>query len=81
MFILAAFRLFDQEDKGYISKQDLFDVLSLMAGTRIKERSLWQIVEKTFAEADLTGNGKITVKEFSSVLTDDDINIKLSLRI
>lgn len=59
--------MYDIDRDGYISNQELFQVLSMMVGNNLSDVQLQQIVDKTIAEADEDKDGKISFKEFAKV--------------
>jgi len=59
--------VYDIDRDGYISNQELFQVLSMMVGNNLSDVQLQQIVDKTIAEADEDKDGKISFKEFAKV--------------
>lgn len=67
LFILVAFKIYDIDNDGLISGNELFQVLKMMVGSNLTDTQLQQIVEKTVSEADSDGDGKISFEEFQSV--------------
>ncbi|KAL0485251.1 serine/threonine-protein phosphatase 2B regulatory subunit [Acrasis kona] len=70
--IKYCFRLYDVDDDGYISKDDL---LRLFEGSfeedqqpEITEDQLGSLVDATFAEADMDGDNKLSYEEFKSLV-------------
>lgn len=58
------FAVFDQNNDGYISQDELFDVLTKLGEVVTKEE-----VAEMIAEADMDGDGKVNYKEFKQILT------------
>lgn len=76
-----AFRIYDIDGDGYITKAELFEVLKMCVGPNIKEKDLEKIVDQTIQEADiLDKDGRISRAEFAHALECDDVNRKLSIR-
>lgn len=74
-----AFRVYDIDNDGYISNGELFTVLKMMVGNNLSDVQLQQIVDKTILEADEDGDGKISLQEFSKVLSHTDLENKMTL--
>ena len=75
-----AFMVYDIDCDGFISNQELFQVLKMMVGTNLTDVQLQQIVDKTILEADSDRDGKISFDEFSKVLANTDLNSKMTIR-
>lgn len=54
---------------GFIKREELRQVLGMMAGDEIDKEELDSIIEQTFQELDLNGDGRIDIDEFSLVLS------------
>ncbi|ORX90655.1 calcineurin subunit B [Basidiobolus meristosporus CBS 931.73] len=77
--LLYAFKVYDMDRDGYISNGELFLVLKMMVGNNIKDIRLQQIVDKTIAEADQDGDGKISFEEFRKFVETTDIAKQMTL--
>ena len=66
-----AFNVYDIDNDGFISENELFEVLKTMVGDNVKDADLKEIVKRTIQEADTTGNGKLDFTEFQNVLRED----------
>lgn len=81
----VAFRIYDVDEDGYISREDLFTVLKMMVGNNIPDEQLQQIVDTTIKEArnpELEGSREncISRQEFDKVLENTDVESKMSIR-
>lgn len=74
-----AFKVYDIDRDGYISNGELFIVLKMMVGSNLKDQQLQQIVDKTIMEADLDGDGKISLEEFTKMVESTDVSMSLTL--
>jgi serine/threonine-protein phosphatase 2B regulatory subunit len=75
-----AFQLYDIDDDGFITAQDLTEVLTLMVGRHLTPEQIRQIVVKTIDQADLLdGDGKLSFEEFANVIGQTDIENKLAV--
>ena len=66
--ILAAFKLFDRDESGYLDKSELYDILTYKGS----ERSVGlgaQMAREIIAEFDKNGDGVLSVDEFAEALT------------
>lgn len=77
--VLYSFRIFDLNEDGKISKQELSSVLE----SGLKERTmnfhsqqLAQMVEFTFAQADLNGDGHIDLQEYKCLVEKQPAMLK-----
>ncbi|KAL0237052.1 hypothetical protein PCE1_000449 [Barthelona sp. PCE] len=75
-----SFRLYDLDEDGVIRKHELLEVLQTMVGCNLTETQLNSIVDKTFREVDLDGDGEITFEEFSELLKDSDVENRMTIR-
>ncbi len=53
--MMKAFKVFDKDDNGFISKSELKQVMVSLEGNKITEQEL----DEMMSEADLDGDGKI----------------------
>eukprot|EP00771_Trimastix_marina_P002533 gnl/Trimastix_PCT/3668.p1 GENE.gnl/Trimastix_PCT/3668~~gnl/Trimastix_PCT/3668.p1 ORF type:complete len:193 (+),score=16.11 gnl/Trimastix_PCT/3668:78-656(+) len=75
-----AFRVYDVDGDGFVSGDDLFEILQMMVGNSLTPQQLGQIVEKTVQEADLDGDGKLAYEEFIKVLDGMDLETKMTIQ-
>ncbi|XP_004692119.1 PREDICTED: calcineurin B homologous protein 2 isoform X2 [Condylura cristata] len=76
-----AFRLYDQDRDGKISRQEMLQVLRLMVGVQVTEEQLESITDRTVQEADEDGDGAVSFLEFAKSLEKMNIEQKMSIRI
>ncbi|XP_065319836.1 calcineurin subunit B type 1 isoform X2 [Gordionus sp. m RMFG-2023] len=77
----VAFKIYDIDKDGFISNAELFSVLKMMVGNNLKDAQLQQIVDKTIINADTDMDGKISYKEFCSVVGNLDVDKKMVVDI
>ncbi|XP_025416551.1 calcineurin B homologous protein 1 [Sipha flava] len=75
-----AFDMYDIDNDGLISKDELLVILHMMVGANISEEQLSIIADKTISEADINGDGLISFEEFSKTFEKSDIEHKMSIR-
>eukprot|EP00695_Tsukubamonas_globosa_P001403 TRINITY_DN2422_c0_g1_i1.p1 TRINITY_DN2422_c0_g1~~TRINITY_DN2422_c0_g1_i1.p1 ORF type:complete len:178 (-),score=38.22 TRINITY_DN2422_c0_g1_i1:93-626(-) len=75
-----AFRVYDMDNDGFISNVELFNVLKMMVGSNLTDQQLQQIVDKTLLEADEDKDGKISFAEFEKMLTNTDLDTKMTIK-
>ncbi|XP_024133783.1 calcineurin B homologous protein 2 isoform X2 [Oryzias melastigma] len=75
-----AFKLYDQDRDGKISRDELLQVLRAMLGLQVTEEQLQSIAERAIQEADLNSDGAISFDEFKKSLEKVDIEHKMSIR-
>ncbi|XP_050546897.1 calcineurin B homologous protein 1 [Daktulosphaira vitifoliae] len=78
--IKFAFDMYDVDNDGMISKDELLIILHMMVGANISEEQLSIIADKTISEADIDGDGLISFEEFSKTFEKSDIENKMSIR-
>ncbi|KAL2766325.1 calcineurin B homologous protein 2 [Daubentonia madagascariensis] len=76
-----AFRLYDLDGDGRISRQEMLQVLRLMVGVQVTEEQLESIADRTVQEADEDGDGAVSFLEFAKSLEKMNIEQKMSIRI
>lgn len=64
-----AFQIYDFDEDGYIGKKDLLKCVQLLVGTELTTTEIDTVVAKTFAEADMDGDDKLSFVEFEHVLS------------
>jgi len=75
-----AFRMYDTNNDGNITQDELLSLLSMMVGSNIGEEQLLSIAERTLAEADLDQDNMISFNEFKEIMTKVDIEQRMSIR-
>jgi len=79
--IKCAFKVYDINDDGFITQEELFSVLKLMVGKNLTDDQLQVIARSTLQRADKDKDGKISLDEFSRVFENSDIQNKLQIMI
>jgi len=74
------FKLYDSNNDGNISKEELLSLLRLMVGTNISSQQLDLIAQRTIAETDEDNDGKLNFNEFKKGLENVDIEMKMTVR-
>ena len=74
-----SFKIYDNDDDGYISSNDLYTVLKMMVGNNLTDNQLQQLVDRTIMKADEDKDGKISFEEFKKMVKNLDIVTKLTL--
>ena len=64
---VGAFKVYDLNEDGFITQDELFSVLKLMVGKNLSEDQLQSIARTTLQKADKDKDGKISFEEFSRV--------------
>ncbi|CAG0913708.1 unnamed protein product [Notodromas monacha] len=75
-----AFSMYDQDEDGFISKDELLSVLNLLIGANISQDQLASIAERTINEADADGDQRISYEEFVQSLERSEVEQKMSIR-
>jgi len=75
-----AFRMYDLDGDGAISREELLAVLHMMVGANISEEQLGSIADRTIAEADKDGDRAILFSEFRDCMDRVDVEQKMSIR-
>ena len=66
--IAEAFRSFDVDGSGYLDRAELVHALTTLGDGPVDE----QTVNEWIAEADSDGDGRINLKEFTSMMLNED---------
>lgn len=74
-----AFKIYDIDKDGFISNNELFEVLKMMVGNNLSDVQLQQIVDKTIQEVDSDQDGKLSFAEFSTVMERTNIEEKMKI--
>lgn len=75
-----AFNMYDMDNDGVISKDELCAFLSLMIGGNISTEQIELIAERMVVEADLDRDDFISFDEFKNALERIDVEKKMSIR-
>merc|ERR1712189_4882 len=82
-----AFKIYDMDNDGYITTEDLYQVLKLMVGSNhlhkfcrcnLKDDQLQQLVNRTIRSADVNQDGKISFEEFCKIVGKNDFDKKMN---
>jgi len=73
-----AFKVYDVNEDGFISNEELFSVLQMMVGNNLNDTQLQQIVDKTMIEADEDRDGKLSYEEFKKIIENTDLDTKMT---
>jgi len=75
-----AFKMYDINNDGMISRDELLSILHMMVGANIGEEQLASIAERTILEADQDNDQMISLDEFCKALARTDVEQKMSIR-
>ena len=75
-----AFRIYDINKDGFISENELFEVMKTMVGDNVRDLTLKEMVKSTIMDGDTTGDGKLTFNEFRTIMKDENIANKMTLQ-
>jgi len=75
-----AFKIYDLDKDGKISKDDLLGILRMMVGVNISDEQLGGIAQRAIDDADQDNDGMISYEELSKVMENIDLNSKMSIR-
>ncbi|GMT08056.1 hypothetical protein PENTCL1PPCAC_30230, partial [Pristionchus entomophagus] len=75
-----AFIMYDLNKNGYITREEFVVILNSMVGANITSDQLDNITDRTFAEADMAKDGRISFEEFCKAMEKTDIEDKMSIR-
>jgi serine/threonine-protein phosphatase 2B regulatory subunit len=73
-----AFKVYDHDDDGKISREDLKTTLSLLTDGNMDEEFMEEVLSQVFIEADSNADGYIEFEDFSKVVLNTDIEGKLT---
>lgn len=74
------FRIYDADNDGRISFEDLKSILKMMVGNYIEDLQLDKIANRAFAEIDEDADGYIEFSEFCKVFSGKDLDDKLRVK-
>ncbi|XP_057299659.1 calcineurin B homologous protein 1-like [Hydractinia symbiolongicarpus] len=75
-----AFKMYDIDNTGMISKQNIEHMLTLMVGSNKSSEQLTAIADRTMQEADEDKDGYLSYEEFSKAMDKVDFQSKMSIR-
>ncbi|OUC42591.1 Poly(A) polymerase central domain protein [Trichinella nativa] len=75
-----AFSMYDLNHDGFITKNELLEILNMMVGAHISADQLDRIATRTITEADKDGDGMISFEEFCDAMEKTNIEQKMSIR-
>ncbi|PIK60920.1 putative calcium-binding protein p22 [Apostichopus japonicus] len=75
-----AFSIYDLENNGTVSGEDLLVILKMMVGCNITEEQLKAIALRTMNEADQNGTGMLSFDDFEQALTRVEAEQTMSIR-
>jgi len=79
--VKCAFKVYDVNEDGFITQDELFSVLKLMVGKNLSDEQLQNIARTTLQRADKDKDGKISPEEFGRIFENNDIENKLQIHI
>lgn len=74
------FKMYDIDEDGVITKEELMNILLLLLGDKVDEEHLVNIAERTIVEADTSGQGIIGFQDFCRSMERIDIEKKMSIK-
>ncbi|XP_075239911.1 calcineurin subunit B type 1-like [Convolutriloba macropyga] len=74
-----SFQIYDLDKDGYISNNDLYQVLRTMVGKNLEPKEIQQIVDKTMYLTDLDGDDRISFDEFCKVVESMDVFQRMTI--
>lgn len=63
-----AFRVYDVDDDGYISRDDLVNIMRMLVGDHMEQDVMHAIISKVVTDADTDGDGRISRNEFTNAV-------------
>ncbi|XP_038066613.1 calcineurin B homologous protein 1-like [Patiria miniata] len=75
-----AFRMYDLDNSGMVTREELLVILQMMVGSNITEEQLGSIADRTIAEADEDNSGAISYENFVKALQRADVEQMMSIR-
>lgn len=78
--LLFVFKVYDNDNDGRISFNDLRSILKMMVGSYIEDVRLDKIATRAFVEVDIDCDGFIDFEEFCRVFNGKDLDDKLRVK-
>uniref|UniRef100_A0A0A9YZP7 Calcium-binding protein p22 n=1 Tax=Lygus hesperus TaxID=30085 RepID=A0A0A9YZP7_LYGHE len=75
-----AFKMYDLDNDGMISRDELLAVLQMMVGASMSDEQLSSIVDRTFQDVDRDVDQMISFEEFCCALEETEVEQKMSIR-
>lgn len=75
-----AFKMYDIDNTGLISRENLCDILEFMVGTHKSRDQLVAIADRIMLEADQDKDQHINFQEFEAAMAPTDFQSKMSIR-
>jgi len=75
-----AFKMYDVNNDGRITREELLSLLNMMVGSNISQDQLASIADRTILEADSDNDGIISFDEFQLIMEKVDIEQRMSIR-
>jgi calcineurin B family protein 1 len=75
-----AFKMYDVNNDGQITREELLSLLNMMVGSNISQDQLASIADRTILEADSDTDGVISFDEFTQIMEKVDIEQRMSIR-
>ena len=76
-----AFKIYDLDNDGFITKEELFSVLKMMVGKNLKEVQLQQLVDRTIVYADGNGDTRISFEEFCVIVGQSNVHETMVVKV
>lgn len=76
---LVAFKVYDIDDDGLVTKDELQTVLKLMVGSALSDEELSEVLLRTLEAID-SGKGQVRWEEFLLAMSHVDVKRLMSLR-
>ncbi|KII71620.1 Calcineurin B ous protein 1 [Thelohanellus kitauei] len=73
------FDIYDTSNHGYITRDDLYNILRMLVGESLQQESLGTVVDHVYNDADINHDGKISLSEFAKLMENSGIEEKLSI--
>jgi len=73
------FKVYDEDNDGFISNADLFHVLKAMVGSNLNDVQLQQLVDRTILKGDKDKDGKLSYAEYLEMVKNTEIEDKLRI--
>jgi len=75
-----AFKMYDVDGDGKISREELLNVLHMMVGANVSDEQLHSIADRTILEVDMDQDECISFEEFVKAMERVDVEQKMSIR-
>ncbi|XP_075251380.1 calcineurin B homologous protein 1-like [Convolutriloba macropyga] len=75
-----AFRMYDLNGDGAISKEEILAVLMMMVGNEVPDEQLQCIAQRAILEVDENADGELSFEEYVKIMERVDVEQKLSIK-